>query len=88
MMYTDAGYNFLHFGDTTEVKMANSVRMSITLSPELKATVTRDAKNKGISEAAVVRMRLKESYDSQARAASIAHGEPSPDPTGVPAQEA
>ena len=68
--------------------MANSVRMSITLSPEVKATVTRDAKNKGISEAAVVRMRLKESYDSQAQSTSITHGELFPNPASVPTQEA
>jgi hypothetical protein len=43
-----------------------SKRMSITLPNFLAACVEQEAKDCAISEAAVVRMRLKESYDREA----------------------
>jgi hypothetical protein len=62
--------------------MNKSKRTTVTLTPELKACVEQDAKNLAISEASVIRMRLKERYDRLL----IPRGEqePAPSPAGAP----
>lgn len=68
--------------------MTKSTQIYVRVPPTLKAAIAQDAKGKALTESALIRMILKQHYDSQARTTSIAHGEPSPDLTGVPAQEA
>ena len=57
-----------------------SNRFSVTLPPDLSAYVDQEAKDKAVSKADVIRMRLKESYDREAQT-------PAPEPTTPQPQE-
>jgi len=46
-------------------------RMSISLPPELKAAIKQESKDRSVSEAAIVRMRLLDSYAREAADAGL-----------------